>query len=145
VVNTGNLVSRQFQYVETEILHISLACHENGALLKVTLENSFLGPDMKIIAMKICKRCEADYVKDGTDFAPLGERAADLALMGGVLKEVCRMESAGVRTLDEALTAFGQGAERMATRDPAAILEEWKARIEAAADAEGAGAATESD
>jgi deoxyribose-phosphate aldolase len=149
VVNTGKLVSRQFQYVETEILQMSRACHESGALLKVTLENSFLGQDLKIIAMKICKRCEADFVKDGTDFAPQGERAADLALMGGVLKGVCRMESAGVRTLDEALAAYGQGAERMATGDPAAILEEWKARIKAASDAvedaEGAGAPPESD
>ncbi len=134
VVNIGKLVSRQFQFIETEILQISRACHESGALLTVTLENAYLGEDLKVIAMKICKRCEADFVKTSTGFAPPCAPGGDLALMSRMLRDVCRIEaSGGIVTLDDALEAYGQGAERIGTECAAAILGAWKARLEALA------------
>ncbi|MDQ2945492.1 MAG: deoxyribose-phosphate aldolase, partial [Acidobacteriota bacterium] len=34
VMNTGKLISRQFQYLETELLQMADACHACGAILK---------------------------------------------------------------------------------------------------------------
>jgi deoxyribose-phosphate aldolase len=133
VVNIGKLVSRQFQFVETEILQISRACHESGALLTVTLENALLREDLKVIAMKICKRCEVDFVNTATGYGPQCRLEQELALMSRILKDVCRIEAGGVETLEEALSAYGQGAERMGTEQAGAILDAWRARLEAEA------------
>jgi len=138
VVNIGKLVSRQFQYIETEILQISKACHESGALLKVILENAYLTEDLKLIALKICKRCEADFVKTSTGFAPSGCTPDDLRLMSRVLKGVCRIKAAGgIGTLAQALEAYELGADRIGATQTAAILDAWKAKLEAEAQAAG--------
>lgn len=136
VVNIGKLVSRQFQYIETEILQISRACHESGARLAVTLENACLREDLKVIAMKICKRCEADFVKTSTGFAAPCELGPELELMSRMLRDVCLIEACGgIQTLDGALAAYRQGAERIGTEHAAEILDAWKARLEAQAQA----------
>lgn len=130
VLNIGKLISRQFQYVETEILQISQACHESGSLLKVIFENAYLTEDLKIIACKICKRAEADFVKTSTGFAPSGATREDLILMKRVVKDVCRVKAAGgVRTLDQALEVYDLGCDRFGATQTAAILDAWKARL----------------
>jgi deoxyribose-phosphate aldolase len=130
VLNIGKLISRQFQYVETEILQISQTCHESGALLKVIFENAYLTEDLKIIACKICKRAEADFVKTSTGFAPSGATREDLILMKRVVKDVCRVKAAGgVRTLDQALEVYDLGCDRFGATQTAAILDAWKARL----------------
>ena len=131
-VNIGKLVSRQFQFIETEILQISRACHESGALLAVTLENAYLTEDLKVIAMKIAKRCEADFVKTSTGFAPAAAMAAELPLMTRILGDVCRIEACGgIGTLDDALAAYAQGAERIGSECASSILDAWQTRLEA--------------
>lgn len=130
-VNLGKLISRQFQYIETEVLQIARACHENGALLAMTLESAYLTEDLKVIAMKIAKRCEADLVKTSHGFGPQPELAAELELMNRILRGMCRVEiGGGIESLDEALTAYSLGAERLAGEHAGAILDAWKARLE---------------
>lgn len=119
--NLGKLLSRQFQYVETEMLQMGRSCLEAGVTLKVILDHPRLTEDLKVIAMKICKRCEVAIV---------GLAAADLALGQRILKEVCRMKaSSGISTLDEALAACSAGAERMCVDDPASLLVAWRRRL----------------
>lgn len=130
VVNIGKLRSRQFQYIESEMLQVGNACHESGAVLTVILENAYLTEDLKVIALKICKRCEADYVKTSTGFAGAGWTAADLTLMKRVLKDECRIAAAGgMDTLDSALEAYSLGADRMGAKKTALILDEWRTRL----------------
>ena len=130
VINIGKLRSRQFQYIESELLQVSNACHDSGALLKVILENAYLTEDLKVIAMKICKRCEADFVKTSTGFAGSGWTEADLTLMKRVLRDECRIKAAGgVETLDAALEAYGLGADRIGATKTAVILDEWRKRL----------------
>ncbi len=52
MLNIGKLISRQFQYVEMELMQAAKACHEEGAVLKVIFENAYLTEDLKIIAAK---------------------------------------------------------------------------------------------
>lgn len=130
VINIGKLRSRQFQYIETEILQVSKACHESGALLKVILENAYLSEDLKVIALKICKRCEVDFVKTSTGFAGSGWTAADITLMKRLLKDECRIKAAGgIDTLDSALEAYSLGADRIGATKTATILDEWRKRL----------------
>ena len=62
VMNTGKLVSRQFQYLETELLQMADACHQSAAILKVNLESEFLTEELNIIACRIARRAGADYI-----------------------------------------------------------------------------------
>lgn len=130
VLNIGKLLSRQFQFVETEILQISQACHESGVLLKVILENCYLTEDLKIIACKICKRAEADFVKTSTGFAPGGYTRDDLILMKRVCGDKVRVKAAsGVRSLETALEVYDLGCDRFGATQTVPILEAWRARL----------------
>ncbi len=131
VINIGKLRSRQFQYIESELLQVSKACHESGALLKVILETAYLAEDLKVVALKICKRCEVDFVKTSTGFGGAGWTAADLTLMKRVLKGECGIKAAGgIDTLETALEAYGLGADRIGSTKTAAILDQWRKRLE---------------
>jgi deoxyribose-phosphate aldolase len=133
VANHGKLVSRQFQYVEMEIYQAAKACHESGAVLKVIFEFGALAEDLKVIALKMCKRAEADYVRASGAFAGSVSRPEDLALMKKVLKDFCRVKVAGgVVSLDAALENWGLGADRIGSSAAAAILGEWRTRLSAA-------------
>lgn len=131
VINLGKLRSRQFQYVETEILQLAQACHESQAILKVTLENSVLTEDLKVIACKIAKRAEADVVKTATGFARVSPNwEQDLLLLQRVLKDVCVIEAGeGADNLDAVLRAYELGAGRIATPQAETVLAAWAARL----------------
>jgi deoxyribose-phosphate aldolase len=136
VLNIGKLISRQFQYVEMELMQAAKACHEEGAVLKAIFENAYLTEDLKIIACKIVKRAEADFARTSTGFAPSGSTPSDLLLMKRVLKDYCGVKAAsGIRSLDDALEAYRCGADRIGATRTAAILDEWKAQAAARASA----------
>lgn len=128
VINIGRLIARDFQYIETEVLQMAKACHESGAILKVIFENAYLTDDLKVIACKICKRTEADFVKTSTGFAPSGYTKADLLLMKRTVKDRCRVKAAGgVRSLETALEVYQCGCDRFGATQTAKILDDWKA------------------
>lgn len=131
VINIGKLRSRQFQYVEAEILQLAQACHESGAILKVIIENPILTGDLKVIACKIAKRAEADIVKTATGFArPSAGWEDDLVLLRRILKDVCQLEAGEcVDTLDAALRAYELGADRISTPQAEAVLTAFTQRL----------------
>ncbi len=134
VVNISKLLSRQFQYVEMELMQMSEACHKSGALLKVILENAYLTDELKIVACRICARAEVDFVKTSTGFAPTGYTVEDLKLMRANLPDEIGVKAAGgVRTLEKALEVYELGCTRFGATATAAILDAWKARLAPAA------------
>jgi deoxyribose-phosphate aldolase len=134
VLNIGKLLSRRFQYVETELRQMAEACHEAGALLKVIFENAYLTDELKIIACKISTRGGADFVKTSTGFAPSGATLEDLRLMRAHSGSSVKVKAAGgVRTLEKALEVYEAGADRFGATATAAILDAWKARLQRAA------------
>ena len=127
VINIGKMVSRQFHYVEMELLQMAEACHQSGALLKVIFENACLTDDLKIIACKISTRAEVDFVKTSTGFAATGYTVEDLRLMRAHSGPNVRIKAAGgVRTLEKALEVRRLGCSRLGATATVAILEEWK-------------------
>lgn len=125
-MNTGKLVSRQFQYLEMEMLQIAEACHEVQAVLTIHLESRFLTDEHKIVACRVAKRVSADWLSTG--------EAADLPLLREHARDRVKLKLRGVDNLDAALAAYAEGCTRLESTNAAAILEEWKQRL-AAADA----------
>lgn len=133
VMNTGKLISRQFQYLETELLQMAEACHQSGAVLKVNLESEFLTEELNIIACRIARRAGADYI--GTT------KLADVPLLVSHSRERLKIKCyAPVVDLDTALAFRDAGCLRIEVQEPVALLEAWKSSQAAA----GPGAGTAS-
>ncbi|HWQ55385.1 MAG TPA: deoxyribose-phosphate aldolase [Bryobacteraceae bacterium] len=131
VISIPRLLSRQFQYVEMELLQMADACHQEGALLKVILENAWLTDELKIVACRICARAGVDFAKTSTGFAPSGYTPEDVRLMRAHLPPEIGVKAAGgVRTLERLKEARQAGATRVGATATAAILDAWKAELE---------------
>jgi deoxyribose-phosphate aldolase len=122
-INIGKMISRQFQYVEMELLQMVKSCQESGALLKVDLASKYLTEDLKIIATKICKRIESHYLC--VDY-----NLRDMALVYPLLKDRVQLKTtAGIASLAEALEVRQAGCTRLGTTATALILDGWKAHL----------------
>ena len=121
VMNTGKLVSRQFQYLETELLQMADACHQSAALLKVNLESEFLTEELNIIACRIARRAGADYI--GTN------KLEDVPLLLSHARDRLKIKCHGqIGDLDRVLALREAGCLRIELQEPVAILDAWKAR-----------------
>jgi len=130
VLNISRLLSRRFQFVETELRQAAEACHEAGALLKVIFENCYLTGELKIIACKISTRAGVDFVKTSTGFGSGGYTLEDLRLMRTYSGPEVRVKAAGgVRTLDKALEVYQAGCDRFGATATIAILDAWRERL----------------
>jgi deoxyribose-phosphate aldolase len=122
VMNTGKLISRQFQYLETELLQMADACHASGAILKISLETEHLSEELKIVACRVAKRVGADFLGAST--------LADLAILKSHSRNRLKLKAtAEPDSLDQAVAYRDAGCERMTSTQPASILEAWKAKI----------------
>ena len=132
-MNTGKLRSRQFAYLETELLQAAKACHEEGAKLKVIIETAFLDLELKLVACKLVKRTESDFVVTSSGFAPSGAKVEDVRLMADKCRYRAGVKAAqGIDSLDLALALYQAGADRLGTPRTAVIMEAWRERLEAA-------------
>jgi deoxyribose-phosphate aldolase len=126
VMNTGKLVSRQFQYLETELLQMADACHQSAAVLKVNLESEFLTEELNIIACRIARRAGADYL--GTS------KLEDVALLLSHSRDRLKIKChAPIADLDSALAFQSAGCTRIEIAEPVGILEAWRQKLAAGA------------
>lgn len=124
VMNTGKLVSRQFQYLETELLQMAEACHQSNALLKVNLESEYLDEELNIIACRIARRAGADYI--GT------KKLEDVAILQAHSRDRLKIKSyALIPDLETALSFRDAGCSRIEISDPGPILQAWKEKLAA--------------
>ena len=124
------LVSREFQYVQSELDQMADACRKEGAVLKVILENAYLTEELKVVACRCCARAGVDFVKTSTGFAPSGYTVEDVKLMRKHLPAEIGVKAAGgLRTLEQALEVLAAGANRLGTTTMPSILDEWQARL----------------
>jgi len=134
VIAISRLLSREFQYVQTELTQIAEACHAEGVILKVIIENAYLTDELKIIACRCCERAGVDFVKTSTGFAPSGYKLEDVVLMRRHLPESIGVKAAsGLRTLARVIEAYEAGCTRVGATATAAILDEWNERLRTAA------------
>ena len=141
VLSTAKLVRREFQHVETELMQIGRSCLEHGARLHAVVESGYLSEDLRVIATKICKRCDAAVLSVSGGLPPEPDWSVALGQFRRIAREelelgLMRQEA----SLDEILDAWSHGARRFACGNAAAVAAAWKARLEAQAESgEGAG------
>jgi len=123
-INLGKMISRQFAYVEMELVQMVKACHESGAVAKILLPLAHLAGDLRIIAIKIAKRAESDYLAVMGACPP-----EDLQFLHSRCGDRLKLKAAA-ETLEQALAARQAGCTRLGTTATAAILEAWKAQKE---------------
>jgi deoxyribose-phosphate aldolase len=136
VINIGALRSGRDAYVKDEIAAIVATAHRGGAIVKVILENAYLDDDQKVRGCRLAEAAGADFVKTSTGFAPSGATHEDLALMRrSVSPHVGVKAAGGVRTLDGLLAVMELGVTRIGATQTAAILDEFRSRKAASAQA----------
>ena len=131
-MNTGKLRSRQFTYLETELVQAAKACHDEGAKLKVIIETAYLDLELKLVACKLVKRSESDFVVTSSGFSPAGAKVEDVRIMA----EKCRYRAGvkaaqGIDSLASALALYEAGADRLGATRTGLILEAWRERLAA--------------
>ena len=125
VMNIGALKSGDRSRVQADMRGMVEIAHDNGAILKVTIETGLLSLEEKILACQLAAAAGADYLKSSTGFSAGGALAADISLMRGVAGDKLGIKaSGGIRTLGDAQTMIDAGANRIGTSSTRAIVEE---------------------
>ena len=125
VVNIAALRSGRYSYVEDEIGRIVETAHTAHSLVKVILENAYLGDAQIVVGSRLVESAGADFVKTSTGFAPGGATVHDLVLMAGATSPKMGIKAAGgVRTLDRLLGLVAIGVTRFGATATASMLDE---------------------
>jgi len=129
VMNIGALKSGDRARVEADMRGMVEIVHDNGAVLKITIEVGLLSLEEKILACQLAVAAGADFLKSSTGFSALGASAPDISLMRGVAGDKIGVKaSGGIRTLQDAQTMIDAGASRIGTSAARAIIEEARVR-----------------
>jgi deoxyribose-phosphate aldolase len=129
VLQIGALRSGRDQDVRDDIAAVVAVAHSAGAIVKVILENAYLGDDEKERGSRLVEAAGADFVKTSTGFAPSGATDEDLALMRRVTSPHVQVKAAGgVRTLDDLLRVMNLGVTRVGATQTKTILDDYRSR-----------------
>lgn len=124
VMNIGALKSGDRVRVQADMRGLVEIAHDNGAILKVTIETALLSLEEKILACQLAVAAGADFVKSSTGFSHAGAVPADISLMRGVVGEKLGVKaSGGIRAFEDAQTMIEAGANRIGTSSGVAIVE----------------------
>lgn len=134
VVNTGKVLSEDWDYVSREIGAIAEVTRKHGAALKVIFENDFLPEDeYKIRLCEICSDLKVAFIKTSTGYGYVrqpdgsynykGATHHDLQLMRKYAAPEVQVKAAGgVRTLKDTLEVRDLGVTRIGATATEAII-----------------------
>ena len=129
-LNIGKLSSRQFQYVEMELMQLVEECHKSQVKLRVTMENHWLAHDLKVIGYKIVKRAGVDSVRAAGVFGPAPYAMEDIIFMAQKFKDAVLLDAGrGAKSLEDVKALFAAGCGRLALIQPKPVLDVWKAEL----------------
>ena len=129
VMNIGALKSGDRVRVQADMHGLAEVTHDNGSILKVTIETALLSLEEKILACQLAVAAGVDFVKSSTGFSHAGAVPADISLMRGVVGEKLGVKaSGGIRTLEDAQKMIEAGASRIGTSSSVAIVESARAK-----------------
>jgi len=124
VINIGALLGDEHFVVESDILAVVKASHDNAAIVKVIIETALLDRDRKILACQLAKNAGADFVKTSTGFAKSGATVDDIRLMRETVGPSMGVKaSGGIRTLDDLRGMVAAGATRVGASSSVKIIE----------------------
>jgi deoxyribose-phosphate aldolase len=126
VLNTGKVISRQFRYVESELQQMAQECHRAGAELIVDFELGWLAEDLRVIACRIAKRVEVDWVRAGSLRGPDLYSIEELQFLTSKLGDLVKVDAGmSVRTLGDAIRLYGMGVKRFQSSNAEVLLDAW--------------------
>ena len=127
VINIGLLKSKKFDAVKEEIEELAKICHNEGAILKVILENCLLTKEEIVKACEISDEAGADFVKTSTGFSTSGADYSDVALMKKSVSDRVKVKaSGGIRDYKKSLEMIENGADRLGVSAGVNIYKESK-------------------
>lgn len=121
VINHAWLRSGEYDRTASELRVLRRAA--GPAPLKIILETGLHPPEVLAIAARIAVDEGADYLKTSTGMGPRGATPEDVHFLRKIAGEKAGVKaSGGIRTLADALSMHGAGADRIGTSSAAAIL-----------------------
>jgi deoxyribose-phosphate aldolase len=139
VVNIGKVLSRDWNYVSSEVKTLNDTAKERGAIVKVIFENDYLTDEFKIKLCHICNQHRVAFVKTSTGYGFVkqpdgiymyrGAVESDVVLMRRECIPEIQIKAAGrVHTLDDLLRFKELGVTRIGTTATEVILKDAKKR-----------------
>ena len=134
VVNTGKVLSEDWDYVSTEIAAVAAVTKKHGAGLKVIFENDFLPEDKyKIRLCEICSDLHVEFVKTSTGYGYTKQADGSYNYMGATHHDLTLMRkhsapdvevkaAGGVRNLEDTLKVRELGVTRIGATATEAII-----------------------
>lgn len=128
VINIGAVKSGDDELVYRDILRVSEACEDGGAISKVIIETGLLTDEEKVRACELAKKARANYVKTSTGFAEGGAKAEDIALMHSIVASAGMgvKASGGVGSYESAQQMIQAGATRIGASAGIKIIQQAK-------------------
>jgi deoxyribose-phosphate aldolase len=135
VVNIGEVLGENWEYVSEEIRAINDMVTGQSAILKVIFENDYLEDRHIIKLCEICSEHKVAFVKTSTGYGFVKQDDGTYAYAGAtdhhlqLMRAHCPPEvqikaAGGVRTLDDLLRVRALGVTRIGATATAAILDE---------------------
>lgn len=122
VINIGALKNKDYKYVKNEISQIKKAC--GSLILKVILETCLLSDEEIVIASKLSKEANADFVKTSTGFSKGGATIEAVKLMRETVGPNMGVKaSGGVHSYEDAINMVNAGANRIGASSGVKIIE----------------------
>jgi len=125
-VNLPKMMSRQFQYVEIELMQLLKTCEEGGAKLTASCDVSVLDEERLLILCKMAKR---------SGVAILSASEYRIEQVEAMLKKCAPYVELKLmvdgKSLDEVMALKEKGVARFGVRHPGPLLDAWKRHLEA--------------
>ncbi|MEE9367987.1 MAG: deoxyribose-phosphate aldolase [Pontiella sp.] len=124
VMNIGQFLSGNYDYVLNDIRAVVEIAHSNGVLVKVIQESCFLTLEEVARASELSQQAGADFVKTSTGFGPSAATPEIIDVMIKTVGEKTGIKaSGGIRTWDQAIGYLEQGATRLGIGSTKTVLE----------------------
>lgn len=123
VLNVGELIGGNLDYVTADIQAVAEAVHAKHKMLKVIFETSLLNDEQIVNACHASEAAGADYVKTSTGFSTEGATLHNVDLMRKTVGNKLGVKaSGGIHSREEALAMIEAGASRLGVSATVKIL-----------------------
>ena len=124
-LNLSKMMSRQFQYIEIELMQLLKTCAEGSAKLTVSVDMSVLDEERLVILCKMAKR-------SGVAMLSASEYRAEQVevLLRKCAPYVQLKLMVDGKSLEEVQALKELGVVQFGVRHPAALLDAWKLKLE---------------
>jgi len=128
VINIGQFLSGNYDYVRDDIKAVVDVAHASGVKVKVIQESGLLTMEQVVKACELSKEAGADFVKTSTGFNSTPATPEIIDVMVKTVGDTMSVKpSGGIRDWETAVNYLSQGADRLGVASTEAVLDGGKA------------------